>query len=125
MIFDFRLFQNDNLLLEKTGEGNFQDVISIKSNGRNRIQFQMFIVSTEGVEIDLKCFKSIPPPPSFRPCPEAGTIKLPKHLPSQGVAQFSLASPIDIESNYDSVDTYNLKLTDYESYYNIFIHINP
>ncbi|MBS1530224.1 MAG: hypothetical protein JSU01_07950 [Bacteroidetes bacterium] len=61
-------------------------------------------------EISLKCFKYVPPPPRFVPCPEAGKI----NVPPQGNEKFYL------QRNYEEArQDYDLDITDNETAVNI------
>jgi hypothetical protein len=101
--------------------GHYQRVVTIRSQGSSgRIPCELLVDSTDGVEIDLKCFKTKPPPPGFQPCPEAGNISLPKRMsPGIDVASFDL-----FPSEDGFLKTYNLNAADVASSVNLLIHIN-
>ena len=82
-------------------------VLTISADGQDAIACDLAINSTKGVDIDLKCFKTQPPPPEFKPCPEAGQINLPKSLPQEGYTTFRLPAPKEAP-----VKTYFLAATD-------------
>ncbi len=122
MITYFELYNHNDLHFVSLDQ-NYGGSFTVKDGGTGKVSFDLKIKSTHGVEIEIMCFKSIPAPPCFRPCPEAGTINLPRRFAREDNAHFSLSVYDQAASSPFTNSTYALFAFDYESFYNIHIHI--
>ncbi len=122
MISALKLWREGNLLVDLEAE-IFPASVNVESNYTNYVSFDLLVYSSSGATIELKCFKEQPPPPGFKPCPEAGTIVLPGYPLQQVGAQFSLPSVDENDFNIPG-RSYLLTVRDDESRFDIIINLS-
>lgn len=109
----FQLFGNEYTINNESGIPGGSIHTYAFSKGQLSTPEEPLTVTVNGnrdTEISLKCFKYVPPPPRFVPCPEAGKIK----VPPQGNAKFYLVRNYEEERQ-----DYDLDITDNETAVNI------
>jgi hypothetical protein len=109
MIYNVALSYYNQFFKTSSLENN-QEFTFKRNNDQTVNPLLVNVESNQSAEISLKCFKYIPPPPSFKPCPEAGTIKVHPKEP----ATFNLITSLCEEKQH-----YDLNVKDDESQFNL------